>query len=105
MPEHNEKYRSSSQQRILRVLVSLAGHEVSGIAPSELAKALSVTYDKMTRDLANLRIAGLAEPITDTNRWRLTPKLTQIGLAMLNNLERSQQKIDEVKQRYTRNPH
>lgn len=101
---NKERYQSNSQQRILRVMLALAGYEVEGLAPGEIAKGLKVTPSNVTRDLANLRIAGLAEEITDTGRWRLTPRLSQIGLAMLDNVNKAQRKVDEIQQRYTRKP-
>lgn len=98
------KYHSNSQQRILKVMLALAGHEVSGLAPGEIAKGLHITPSNVTHDLDNLCIAGLAEEIDESGRWRLTPKLSQIGLAMLDSADKAQRKIDEVKQRYTRKP-
>lgn len=100
----DSKYHSKSQQRILKIIFVLAGHEVDGLAPGEISKALHVTPSSVTRDLANLRISGLAEQLAETERWRLTPKLSQIGLAMLDGVDKSQRKTDEVKQRYTRKP-
>ncbi len=100
----NERYHSNSQQRILKVMLALAGHEVKGLAPGEIAAGLRVTPSNVTRDLANLRIAGLAEDIDESGRWRLTPKLSQIGLAMLDRIDKAQRKMDELRQRYTRKP-
>ncbi|HFD86510.1 MAG TPA: MarR family transcriptional regulator, partial [Gammaproteobacteria bacterium] len=93
----SERYHSNSQQRILKVMLALAGHEVTGLAPGEIAKGLNITPSNVTRDLANLRIAGLAEQITDSDRWRLTPKLSQIGLAMLDSVDKARRKVDEVR--------
>ncbi|MEW6314746.1 MAG: hypothetical protein AB1513_12040 [Pseudomonadota bacterium] len=99
-----QKYESNCQQRILRVLVHLFGHEVHGLAPGEIAKALSINAANVTHDLANLKIAGLAEQIQDSGRWRLTPRLPQRALAMLNEIERCSNRVNEVQQRYTRTP-
>lgn len=100
-----ERYRSESQQRIIRVLLYLGGHEVDGLAPGEIAKGLNIAPGQVTHDLANLRIAGVAETIGDSGRWRLTPRVPQIATAMLNGVGRAQKKIDEINQRYTRNPY
>ena len=99
-----ERYHSNSQQRILKVMLALAGHEVTGLAPGEIARGLHITPSNVTRDLANLRMSGLAEQMTESDRWRLTPKLSQIGLSMLDGVDKAQRKVDEVKQRYTRKP-
>ena len=99
-----ERYRSASQQRVLRVLVVLGGHELEGIAPGDVARALDIAPSAVTHDLANLALAGLAERL-DTGRWRLTPRITQIAIALLNGVSRARRKLDEVEQRYTRTPY
>ena len=100
----SEQYRNEAQQRILRVILCLAGHEVSGLAPGDIATALELNPSKVTRDLANLSLAGVAERIVETGRWRLGPRVPQIAVAMLNSLDRSQSKLDEIRQRFTREP-
>lgn len=101
----SEKYESSCQQRILRVLLTLFGHELRGLAPGEVAKLAEITPQDATRDLANLRIAGLAEVMPETNRWRLTTALPQKALVMVAELEKAKRKLDEITNRYTRNPY
>jgi hypothetical protein len=49
-------------------------------------------------------IAGLAEEIVGTGRWRLTPKLIQIAVAFQFAVEQAERKLGEMKQRYTRTP-
>lgn len=100
-----DRYISKSQQRILKILVFLGGHEVNGLAPGEISKSLDILPANVTHDLANLRHAGLAEQVPDTNRWRLGPRVPQIALAMLNGYNRAKSKLEEVEQRYTRDPH
>ena len=100
----DERYRSRSQQRVLTVLLRLSGNEFYGLTPGELAEALGERPANITRDLANLKIAGLAEQIEDTGRWRLGPKLVQIAIAFRSHVERCQTKLDELDQRHTRNP-
>jgi DNA-binding IclR family transcriptional regulator len=97
-------YVNESQQRVLRVMLALSGREVEGLAPGELAKGLSISPANVTRDLANLREAGLAEEIVDTGRWRLTPKLVQIGVAMQLSVDEAERKLAETKSRYSRAP-
>ncbi len=97
-------YANTSQQRVLRVLLALSGHEVNGLQPGELARGLKLTPSDITRDLANLHLAGLAEEIVGTGRWRLTPKLVQIGVAMQVAIEEAETKLSDMRQRYTRAP-
>lgn len=98
------EYRNEAQERGYKVLLTLAGNEFLGLAPGELAKALQVSPSLITKDLRVLQSSGLAEPILDTGRWRLGPKLVQVALAFTDHLERSQRKLDEINQRYTRQP-
>lgn len=97
----NNPYESAQVQRVLKVQMLLGGHEINGLAPGEIAKSLNISASDTTRALHNLMYAGIAEKIIDTDRWRLTTRLPQIAVAMLNNLDRSQAKLDEVRQRYT----
>ncbi len=104
MREKEEKertYINAAQQRILQMLMRLAGHEVEGISPSELSAALRTSASNVTRDLANLKEAGMAEPLGD-NRWRLTPRVVQVSLAAATAFARSQDRLDEIRNRYSR---
>jgi len=97
-----DRYRSESKQRLLKVLVHLGGNEVNGLAPSQISKALGIEPSSVTSDLANLYLAGLAEQIPETGRWRLSPVLPQIGVAMLATVDRAERRVAEVRQRFTR---
>jgi DNA-binding IclR family transcriptional regulator len=97
-------YTNDGQQRILSLLKTLAGNEVTGLLPHEIATAQKCSAAIVTRDLFNLAKAGLAEKIAETGRWRLGPKLVQIAIAFQLNLDRSQARLNEVSQRYTRTP-
>ncbi len=97
-------YTNPGQQRVLALLVLLAGNEFMGVLPSDLAKALGTSQSNITRDLDNLRSAGLAERIGETGRWRLGPKLVQIALAFSTHIGRMSERLAEVQQRYTRLP-
>lgn len=97
-------YTNESQQRVLKVVLALAGHEITGLAPSDIAKHVGTTLPNVTRDLDNLRTAGLAEQIVDTGRWRLGPRLVQIANAFSLHINTTQRRLDEVSQRYTRQP-
>lgn len=99
----NEKYHNAAQQRILMVMLALAGHEIEGVTPSELAKGLGVPAPNISRDLRNLRLAGLAEKL-ETGRWKLSPKLVQIATAYSSNLQRARNRLNEIENRYTRLP-
>lgn len=94
-------YINAAQQRVLKLLMLLAGHEVLGLAPGEIAKALRTSASNVTRDLANLKEAGMAEPLADTGRWRITPRVGQIALRVLNAIGEARSRVEETAQRFS----
>lgn len=94
-------YINAAQQRILALIERMAPHVVEGVMPGELAKAQRTQPSNITRDLANLRAAGWAEPL-DTGRWRLTPRAAHISLQVADALARAQDRMEELRQRFTR---
>lgn len=97
-----DKYISEQQQRLLRLIRTLAGHELQGLAPNELVKLQGCDPAQVTRDLANLKHIGWAEQIAETGRWRLGPQIVQISLNFANGLQRAQTRMDELRTRFTR---
>lgn len=97
-------YRNAAQERGYDVLLALAGREFTGLAPGEIAHGLQVSASSVTRDLRVLQAKGLAEQITATGRWRLGPKLVQIGLAYAHAAEREARNLHDITQRYSRTP-
>lgn len=95
-------YTNDAQQRILKLVVLLAGNEFVGLSPSEISKSMGVSPAAVTRDLDNLRTAGMADQIPDTGRWRLGPKLVQIGLAFASHIDKQQRMLTDLTTRYTR---
>ena len=96
-------YTNGSQQRILKVLLTMFGHEIDGLAPGQLAKLAGIKPDEATRDLNNLLQAGFAELVPHNNHYRITPMLGQKSLAILSTIERAAQRVEETRSRYTRN--
>ena len=95
-------YTNEAQQRILRLLVVLSGNEVTGLKPSEIAVLNQCAPPMVTRDLANLREAGMAELVPETDRWRLAPAVVQIALKHMTALERAETRLAETRNRYSR---
>ena len=95
-------YTNDAQQRILRLLSLLAGHEITGLAPAEIARQQGCPASMVTRDLDNLRTAGFAELVPETGRWRLSPLVVQVALAHMAALERAEARLAETRQRYSR---
>lgn len=96
-------YTNPGQQRVLALLVLLAGNEFAGLTPAQCAAALRTSQSNITRDLDNLATSGLADRM-ESGRWMLGPKLVQIALAFSTHLERSKARVAEIEQRYTRLP-
>lgn len=99
--DHN-KYLCEPQQRILKLLTLLAGNEITGMAPSDIAREQGCSAAIVTRDLANLRTAGMAEQIPETQRWRLAPLIVQIAVKHSLALDHAQLRLDTVRNRFSR---
>lgn len=97
-----DKYVSDQQQRGFQLIRTLAGHEIDGLAPSEIAKLNECSPSQVTRDLANLRHLGWAEQITTTGRWRLGPEIVQIAMRHMAALDRARNRLAEVTNRFSR---
>jgi len=92
-------YTNAAQRRLLQLIDLLAGHELQGLLPGEIAKALAVGASTVTRDLDNLRTAGWAEQ-TPQGRWRLAPHAIQISQRYLAGLQIGAQNQRDIEQRY-----
>lgn len=96
------KHRTNAaQQRILQVLLLLAGREAEGLALSQVAKGVRSSSERAYHDLGNLAEAGLAEKLPSGN-WRLGPRVVQIARDFQLGLVRIQDQVRELEQRYTR---
>ena len=100
----SERYRNDAQQRILKVVFTLFGHVVNGLPPSAIAREVGCSAAVMTRDLANLSLAGWVEKDEGTGHWRLTARLPQQCFKVLAEIDKADRRLSEVKNRFTRNP-
>lgn len=94
-------YRCASQQRILKVLMCLFGHEIDGLAPGQVAKLAGITAGNVTRDLWNLEEAGLVERLPGGDKVRISPQLGRKALAILHGLDRAKRQLDDITSRFT----
>lgn len=97
-------YTNAAQQRVLHLVLALFCDVVHGYPPARLAELLGVSASAITRDLDNLRTAGLAERDEATGHWRLTPRLPQQAIKVFNAIDAASRRVDEARNRYTRNP-
>lgn len=77
MATRKTDYTNAAQQRILKLVLVLFGDVATGYKPAALAKALGCNPSVITRDLDNLRTAGVAEYDEATCNWRLTELFPQ----------------------------
>ncbi len=94
-------YTNAAQQRLIRVIAVLFSDIVDGVTNGTIAKEIGCSPAAVTRDLENLRTAGLAERDEATGRWMLTPRLPRQALTAMSVLDRRQRRLDEVRQRMT----
>jgi len=93
LPEHTRK--------TCELLRLLAGHEVLGLAPGEIAKGLDVPAPWVSRALPALEAeTGFVERVANTNRWRLGVPLVRIATTVSTNLNQARRRLDELGQRY-----
>lgn len=95
-------YTVEAQQRILRLINVLAGNEITGLTPAEIAREQRCSASLVTRDLANLQEAGFAEKVAETGAWRLAPPIVQIAMRHMVALERAERRLKEITNRYSR---
>ena len=95
-------YTNDAQQRLLKVVRTLAGHEVVGLTNAQIATDVGCSASMAVRDLANLKEAGWAEQVRDTGRWRLAPTIVQIAVAHMTAMDAAQTKLDETRNRFSR---
>ncbi len=100
----NERYRNEAQQRLVKVILLMFGHVVHGLPPSVIAREVGCSAAVMTRDLANLLEAGIAERDEATGHWRLTARLPQQTIKVWADIDRADRRLQEAKNRFTRNP-
>lgn len=79
----------------------LAGHELLGLAPGEIAKGLGVGAPWVSNYLPALAAeTGYVERVDGTNRWRLGVPFVRIAFNVSTELNKAQQRMQEISQRY-----
>ena len=88
-------------RKTCELLRLLAGHEVLGLAPSEIAKALGVAPPWVSVNLPALEAeTGFVERVEGTNRWRLGVPFVRVAFTVSTNLNQARRRLDELGQRY-----
>lgn len=79
----------------------LAGNEVLGLAPSEIAKGIDVAASWVSVNLPALATTGFVERVDGTNRWRLGVQFVRIAFTVSTNLGQAKRRLEEVSERYS----
>lgn len=97
-------YTNDAQQRLIKVILVLFSDVVNGLPPGAIAKEVHCSAAVMTRDLANLREAGVADRDEATGHWRLTPRLPQQAVKVWMAIDTAEKRLQEAKNRFSRSP-
>lgn len=79
----------------------LAGNELLGLAPGEIAKGLNVSPSWVSVTLPALAAnGGFVEQVEGTNRWRLGVPFVRISMTVTTTLGAAKRHLDEISHRY-----
>jgi DNA-binding IclR family transcriptional regulator len=79
----------------------LAGNELLGLAPSEIAKGIGVGAPWVSVNLPKIAAeTGFVERVDGTNRWRLGVPFVRIAMTVNTELASAKRRLDEVSNRY-----
>ncbi len=79
----------------------LASHEVHGLAPGEIAKALGVGAPWVSVNLPALATTGFVEKVGETNRWRLGVAFVRIAYTVFTASNQAKELREERMSRMT----
>ncbi len=92
-------------RKACRYFTALAGQEVNGLRPGQIAQAAEVSAATATRDMQVLADEGFVERVPGMeDRWRLGPKPIQLARAHELGMDRIRDRVRETEQRYSRDP-
>lgn len=101
----NGENSQASARRALRALFLLQGHTFEGLRLKQLAESMQTSPSTALRTLELLADEGIAERIPGRDEfWRLTPRIVQLARAHALELDRARSVLNEVEQRYSRDP-
>jgi len=89
-------------EKVLDVLRVLERNFAHGYSPTELAKATGLPASAITRYVATLEAKGYAERIPETGRIRISHRLGQVAIQIMNSLDAAQSRLEESRNRLMR---
>lgn len=79
----------------------LAGHELLGLAPGEIAKALGIGASWVSVNMPVLAAeTGFVERVEGTNRWRLGVPFVRISFTVSTQYSNAVKQLEDVGKRY-----
>lgn len=87
-----------SGTKVLKVLIALRGHSLTGLSNGQLAKTLGESPSTINRHLNTLIEVGLVEK-KPSGLFSHSVMMLQIAAAHANEMSRMQARIDELNQR------
>ncbi len=100
MSEATTNYTNAAQQRILALVLHMFGDVAHGYRPAVLARAFDVSPSVITRDLANLAQAGLAERVEASGCWRLTSRLPNQAAKVFSTAAATARQADQLTRQF-----
>lgn len=94
-----EKYVCDSQQRILKTIDALVGHEVDGISAKDVAAQTGANGATAFRDLQNLQLAGWAEQLEDGG-WRISVNAAKMLRRVNDGINRALSRVNSARRDY-----
>jgi ArsR family transcriptional regulator, arsenate/arsenite/antimonite-responsive transcriptional repressor len=92
---------SEPMRKTCELLRLLAGHELLGLAPGEIASGLGVGPSWVSQNLPALAAeTGFVERVDGTNRWRLGVPFVRIATTVSAGLSAAKNRLAEVSARY-----
>lgn len=92
---------NQSAERTLRVLDVILKHAVNGLTPGEIVNATGLNASSVSRYVAALEQMGWAERIPETDRIRASVRVAQRAMAVLQELDKAQSRLNELRNRIT----
>ncbi|BEU96590.1 transcriptional regulator [Acidovorax sp. DW039] len=86
--------------RVCALFRLLAGHEILGLSPTEIAKGIDVSPSWVSQNLPALATTGYVEMVAGTNRWRLGVQFVRIATTVATNMSKAKQQLEDVSARY-----
>ena len=87
-------------QKTCDLFRALAGHELLGLTPGEIAQVLKVSPSWVSINLPALTSTGFIEQVPGTNRWRLGVAFVRISVTVSTNLNQNKRNLDDLSNRY-----